>query len=87
VAEMEVQVRQILRHHIFGTGKGHLTKRCGRLLQVASNRWLSWNRLQEDCSQYHHDVPTSSRYFIAAVTHIVLKSRSNGCAARGYRTI
>src|SRR3989440_4347659 len=69
VAEMEVQVRQILRHHIFGTGKDTLQSVVGALLQARQQSLAVMESITGGLlSSTITDVPTSSRYFIGGVT-------------------
>ena len=74
VAEMEVQVRQILRHHIFGTGKDTLQSVVGALLQARQQSLAVMESLTGGLlSSTITDVPTSSRHFIGGVTAYSIK--------------
>jgi competence/damage-inducible protein CinA-like protein len=69
VAEMEVQVRQILRHHIFGIGKDTLQSVVGALLQARQQSLAVMESLTGGLlSSIITDVPTNSRHFIGGVS-------------------
>src|SRR5947209_8583946 len=69
VAEMEVRVRQILGHHIFGTGKDTLQNVVGALLQARQQTLAVMESITGGLlSSTISDVPTSSRHFIGGVT-------------------
>lgn len=68
VAELEVRVRQILGHHVFGTDKDTLQSVVGNLL-IARNQWLA---VMESLtggllSSTITDAPGSSRHFIGGL--------------------
>jgi len=76
VAEMEVQVRQVLRHHIFGTGKDTLQSVVGALLQARQQTLAVMESITGGLlSNIISDVPTSSRHFIGGVVAYSIKVR------------
>src|SRR5256712_2696020 len=82
VAEMEVQVRQLLRHHIFCTGKDTLQSVVGDLLQARSPSLAVIESLTGGLlSSIITDVPNSFRYFIGGVTaHSIKPKEKKGVA-------
>jgi nicotinamide-nucleotide amidase len=71
---MEVQVRQILRHHVFGSGKDTLQNVVGALLQARQQSLAVMESLTGGLlSSTITDVPTSSRHFIGGVTAYSIK--------------
>lgn len=74
VTEMETQVRQVLRHHIFGTDKDTLQSVVGALLQARQQSLAVMELLTGGLlSSIITDVPSSSRHFIGAVTAYSMK--------------
>lgn len=68
VSDMEVQVRQILGHHIFGTNKETLQSVVGSLLQARNQTLAVMESFTGGLlSSVITDVPTSSRHFIGGV--------------------
>src|SRR5947199_5403629 len=69
VAEMEVQVRQILRHHVFGSGKDTLQNVVGALLQARQQSLAVMESLTGGLlSSTITTVPISCGHFIGGVT-------------------
>jgi len=74
VAEMEAQVRQILRHHIFGTDKDTLQDVIGKLLQARKQSLAVMESLTGGLlSSTITDSTESSSYFIGGVTAYNIK--------------
>jgi nicotinamide-nucleotide amidase len=74
VSEMEVQVRQILGHHIFGTNKETLQSVVGSLLQAQNQTLAVMESLTGGLlSSTITDVPGSSNYFIGGVAAYSVK--------------
>lgn len=68
VSDMEVQVRQILGHHVFGTNKETLQSVVGSLLQARNQTLAVMESFTGGLlSSVITDVPTSSRHFIGGV--------------------
>lgn len=68
VSNMEVQVRQILGHHVFGTNKETLQSVVGSLLQARNQTLAVMESFTGGLlSSVITDVPTSSRHFIGGV--------------------
>jgi competence/damage-inducible protein CinA-like protein len=68
VAEMEMQIRQILRHHIFGVDKDTLQGVIGKQLS-SRNQWLAVMESMTGglLSSTITDYPDSSKHFIGAI--------------------
>lgn len=74
VAEMEAQVRQVLRQYVFGIDKDTLQSVVGALLQARQQSLAVMELLTGGLlSSIITDVPTSSRHFIGAVTAYSMK--------------
>ena len=74
VSEMEVQVRQILGHHVFGTNKETLQSVVGSLLQAQNQTLAVMESLTGGLlSSTITDVPGSSNYFIGGVAAYSVK--------------
>jgi len=68
VAEMEVRVRQILGHHVFGTNKDTLQAVVGNLLQTRQQSLAVMESLTGGLlSSTITDVPNSSKHFIGGI--------------------
>ena len=68
VAEMEIQVRQLLGYHIFGTDKDTLQGVIGKLLQARQQSLAVMESLTGGLlSSTITDVPNSSQYFIGGI--------------------
>ena len=68
VAEMEIQVRQLLGHHVFGTNKDTLQGVIGKLLQARQQSLAVMESLTGGLlSSTITDVPNSSQYFIGGI--------------------
>ncbi|HBE25944.1 MAG TPA: competence/damage-inducible protein A [Ktedonobacter sp.] len=74
VSEMEVQVRQILGHHVFGTNKETLQSVVGSLLQARNQSLAVMESLTGGLlSSTITDVPSSSKHFIGGVVAYSIK--------------
>ena len=74
VSEMEVRVRRILGHHVFGIGKETLQGVVGNLLQARNQTLAVMESLTGGLlSSTITDFPTSSKYFIGGVTAYSIK--------------
>jgi nicotinamide-nucleotide amidase len=74
VSDMEVQVRQILGHHVFGTNKETLQSVVGSLLQARNQSLAVMESLTGGLlSSTITDVPSSSKHFIGGVVAYSIK--------------
>ncbi|TMD59874.1 MAG: competence/damage-inducible protein A [Chloroflexi bacterium] len=74
VSEMEVQVRQILGHYVFGTNKETLQSVVGSLLQARNQTLAAMESLTGGLlSSTITDVPSSSKHFIGGVAAYSVK--------------